>query len=188
LPELALPIETERLRLRRFAREDVAALHAIQSREDVTRWLPWGPRSEDDVRASIERHNAIAPDDGVVLAVEHDGELIGTVNLQVGEHRQGEIGYLLHPDHHGRGFATEATAALLALAFETYGLHRVCGRMEPRNEASARVLERLGMRREAHLIENELVHGEWQSEAIYALLAREWRDELAERRSSARGS
>jgi RimJ/RimL family protein N-acetyltransferase len=175
LPELALPIETLRLRLRRFTLDDVPALHAIQSREDVTRWLPWGPRSEQDVRAGIGRYNAIPPEDGVMLAIEHEGALVGTVNLAVGEHRQGEIGYLLHPDHQGHGFATEATAALLELAFDTYGLHRVCGRLEARNEASARVLERLGMRREAHLIENEIVRGEWQSELIYALLAREWR-------------
>ena len=175
MPELALPIETQRLRLRRFTLDDVPALHAIQSHEDVTRWLLWGPRSEQDVREGIDRYNAIPPDAGVMLAIEHEGALIGTVNLDVGDHRQGEIGYVLHPDHHGRGFATEATAALLELAFDTYRLHRVYGRLEPRNEASARVLERLGMRREAHLIENELVRGEWQSEAIYAVLDREWR-------------
>jgi L-amino acid N-acyltransferase YncA len=64
--------------------------------------------------------------------------------------------------------------ALLAIAFEDYELHRVCGRLEPRNEASARVLEKLGMRREGLLVENEWVKGEWQSELIYALLAREW--------------
>ena len=113
------------------------------------------------------------------LAVEPvtTGELVGHVSLSVGppEHRQGEVGFHFHPDHQGRGYATEAAAAMLALAFETYGLHRVAGRLEPRNVASACVLEKLGMRREAHLIENEWVKGEWQSELVYALLAREWR-------------
>ena len=56
------------------------------------------------------------------------------------------------------------------------GLHRVVGRLEPRNPASARVLEKLGMRREAHLVENEWVKGEWQSEDVYAVFDREWRD------------
>jgi RimJ/RimL family protein N-acetyltransferase len=177
-----LPIETSRLLLRALHPGDLAALHAIQSREDVCRWLPWGPRTQDEVREALELHIAAArdrPADGVVLAMESvaTGELIGRVNLSVGpsEHRQGEIGFLLHPDHQGRGYATEAAAAMLALAFETYDLHRVAGRLEPRNVASARVLEKLGMRREAHLIENEWVKGEWQSEAIYAVLAREWR-------------
>jgi RimJ/RimL family protein N-acetyltransferase len=65
---------------------------------------------------------------------------------------------------------------MLAFAFETLGLHRVVGRLEPRNTAFVRVLEKLGMRREAHLVENEWVKGEWQSELVYAILARERRD------------
>jgi alkylation response protein AidB-like acyl-CoA dehydrogenase len=72
-------------------------------------------------------------------------------------------------------YATEAAEAVVALAFGSYDLHRDYGRLEARNLASARVLEKLGMRREAHLVENEWVKGEWQSELVYALLAREWR-------------
>ena len=159
---------------------DLAAVHAIQSRDDVTRWLYWGPRSEDDVRLAIEEHIARPAEEGVWLVVElrSGGGLVGHVSLVVGEEGQGEIGFLFHPDHQGHGYATEAARALLAHAFDAYGLHRVYGRLEPRNVASARVLEKLGMRREALLLENEWVKGEWQSEAIYALLAREW----AERR------
>jgi RimJ/RimL family protein N-acetyltransferase len=163
------------LRLRPLTLDDVAAVHAFQSREDVARWVYWEPRDEDEVRAVLESHIAKPPESGVVLAIEVDGELVGTANLVIGEHRQGEIGFILHPDHQGRGYATEAAEAMLELAFETYDLHRVVGRLEPRNTASARVLERLGMRKEAHLLENEWVKGEWQSEAIYAILAREWR-------------
>ena len=65
---------------------------------------------------------------------------------------------------------------MLDFAFGPLGLHRVIGRLEPRNVGSARVLEKLGMRREAHLVENEWVKGEWQSELVYAILAREWDD------------
>ena len=82
---------------------------------------------------------------------------------------------MLHPDHQGHGYATEAAAAMLELAFGSYDLHRVSASVEPRNTASVRVLERLGMRKEAHLLENDWVKGEWSSEAIYAILAREWR-------------
>jgi RimJ/RimL family protein N-acetyltransferase len=91
------------------------------------------------------------------------------------EHGLGEIGFVLHPDHHGHGYATEATRPLLEFGFATVGLHRIIGRLEARNLASARVLEKLGMRREALLIENEWVKGEWQSELDYAILDREWR-------------
>ena len=179
--ELRLPIETSRLRLRALMPEDLGAMHAIQSRADVSRWLYWDPRSEDEVRAVLARQIARtreAPETGVSLAVElkGTGEAVGHVTMTVApEHRQGEIGFILHPDYQGRGYATEAGEAMLALAFDTYDLHRVCGRLEARNVASAGVLARLGMRLEAHLVENEWVKNEWQSELVYALLAREWR-------------
>jgi RimJ/RimL family protein N-acetyltransferase len=174
--ELALPIETGRLRLRPLAFEDHGALHAIHSREDVNRWLYTGPRTEAQVREMLERKIAWSRDRGATLAVEllATGELVGQASLNVGppEHRQGEIGFIVHPDHQGHGYATEAAEAVLALAFDGYELHRVCGRLEARNVASAGVLERLGMRREAHVIENEWVKGAWESEVVYALLAR----------------
>ncbi len=113
---------------------------------------------------------------GLGVELMATGELIGRVSLSLGapEHRQAEIGFMFHPDSQGRGYATEASEAVLALAFEVYDLHRVCGILEARNIVSARVLEKLGMRKEAHLIENEWVKDEWQSEVIYATLAREW--------------
>ena len=156
--------------------DDLTALHAIHSREDVCRWLYWGPRTREQVRevldGLIDRPAAAGP----WFAVEQldTPGLIGSVSLQLGEHRQGELGFIFHPDHQGRGYATEAARAVLRVAFEDHELHRVYGRLEPRNVGSGRVLEKLGMRREALLLENEWVKGEWQSEAIYALLAREW--------------
>ena len=87
----------------------------------------------------------------------------------------GEIGFVFHPDPHGHGYATEAARLLLEFGFAVVGLHRIIGRLEARNAASARVLEKLGMRREALLIENEFAKGEWQSELDYAILDREWR-------------
>jgi RimJ/RimL family protein N-acetyltransferase len=143
----------------------------------VTRWLYFEPPTEAEVGAWIEGVIARPPATGVARAVEllATGELVGHLTLTITpQHRQGEIGFIFHPDHQGHGYATESARALIAYAFEHYDLHRVCGRLEPRNEASARVLEKLGMRREALLIENEWVKGEWQSEAIYAVLAREW--------------
>jgi RimJ/RimL family protein N-acetyltransferase len=89
-------------------------------------------------------------------------------------HKTGELGFAFDPAEQGRGYATEAARAFLHVAFEDFGFHRVIGRAEARNAASARVLEKLGMRREAHLVENEWVKGEWQSELVYAILDREW--------------
>jgi RimJ/RimL family protein N-acetyltransferase len=180
---VSYPLETERLLLRPFGPDDFDALLAIHSRPDVARWLLWEPRNRDEVRSTLARkqtETTLARDgDTISLAVVLKGssELIGDVILHLlsAEHRQAEIGFIIHPDHHGRGYATETGRVLLRLAFETFGMHRVVGCLEPRNAASARVLERLGMRREAHFVENEFVKGEWQSELVYAVLAREWR-------------
>jgi RimJ/RimL family protein N-acetyltransferase len=180
--EHVLPIETERLRLRPFAASDLDALHEIYSDAGVVRWLYVGVRTRDEIAGLLEqkqRNVGVAHDgDALSAAVElrETGELVGDVSLfcHSAEHRQGELGFVLHPAHQGRGYATEAARPLLGLAFATYGFHRVIGRLEARNTGSARVMERLGMRREAHLVENEWVKDEWQSELVYALLAREW--------------
>lgn len=89
--------------------------------------------------------------------------------------RQGEIGYIFNPAYHGQGYATEAARVLLELGFEGLGLHRIYARCAAANTASWRVMERLGMRREAHLRENLFVKGAWDEELIYAMLEDEWR-------------
>jgi RimJ/RimL family protein N-acetyltransferase len=179
----AYPIETERLLLRPYGPVDFDALLAIESRADVHRYLYSEPRSADEVRAILERkigETALA-DEGdtiaVAVCVRATGAMAGGCILHwtSREHGLGEIGFVLHPDHHGRGYAAEAARPLLEFGFAEVGLHRIIARLEARNAASARVLEKLGMRREALLIENERVKGEWQSELDYAMLDREWR-------------
>jgi RimJ/RimL family protein N-acetyltransferase len=177
-------IETERLVLRPFTAEDFDALYAYQSRPDVATWLLWDARTEEEVRVALAKKLASVAivEEGDVLALaiirKETGELVGDVILDLlsAEHRTGEIGYIVHPDHQGHGYAAEACREVLRIAFEDLGLHRVIGRVEPRNRASARVLEKLGMRREATFVENEFIKGEWQSEGIYAILDREWRE------------
>lgn len=125
-------------------------------------------------RRAIER-----PGEGLILGVEiaTGGELAGDVNLywESAEHRSGEIGYVFDPRQAGRGYATEAAHAMLHLAFDALGLHRVVARVDAENQASARVARRLGMRQEAHLVENEWFKGHWSDELQFALLDREWR-------------
>ena len=89
-------------------------------------------------------------------------------------HGQGEVGWAIHPDHQGNGYATEASRAMLGLAFDGLGLHRVVARCDGRNTASVAVMERLGMRKEAHFVENEFVKGEWSDELVFAILRTEW--------------
>ena len=177
-----MPIETERLLLRAYEPGDFDALLALHSDAELVRWIPWGPRSEAEVRATLERKIACttieAAGDGLGFAVilKSSGRMIGDFmlqNLSV-EHSRAELGFMLLADHQGHGYATEGAEAILRLAFEELGFHRVVASLEARNDASSAVLERLGMRREAHLVENEWIKGEWQSELIYAILDREW--------------
>lgn len=179
----AYPIVTSRLELRPFAPADLDALYEMRSRDDVNRYLYTEPFTREEAREALaDRMRRVALEaegDRLVLAVvlRDSGAVIGDVVLVwlSEEHRQGELGFTLHPDHHGRGYAGEAAVELLRLGFEELGLHRIIGRCDGRNAASARLMERLGMRREAHLRENEFVKGEWTDELVYALLASEWR-------------
>ncbi|SCL30930.1 Protein N-acetyltransferase, RimJ/RimL family [Micromonospora pallida] len=176
------PIRTERLDLRPFTEGDFAALHAYQSRPDVARYLYWEPYDEQATRESLarRRRRTVLQNSGDVLnlavVVRETGQLVGDVLLcwVSVEHRQGEVGYVFHPEHGGRGYATEAARMMVEIGFDLLGLHRIVGRLDARNTASARVLERLGMRHEAHLRESEFVKGEWCDEVVYAMLAREW--------------
>jgi len=176
-----LPRRTERLVLRPFRHGDEADILAYRSRADVVRYMPAEPMQEAAASAFIaERQHATriaADDDRIILAVEHDGRVIGDVLIKTGQlaDRQAEIGWAFNPDYHGRGLAAEAGRELLALAFGDLLMHRAWAQLDPRNVASARVCERLGMRREAYFRQDMWFKGEWGDTAIYALLAAEWR-------------
>jgi RimJ/RimL family protein N-acetyltransferase len=181
---LRFPLRTHRLLLRPFTMDDLPAFSALYAREDVCRYLPWPPLSLDRSRAMLERIRtkvALGPaeaDDGLRLAVvlPETGGIIGDVSIwrTSREHQLAEIGFVFHPDHHGQGFATEAMRVVIGLGFEAGGTHRIMGRCDARNTPSAALMERLGMRREAHLRENEYLKGEWTDELDYAILDREW--------------
>lgn len=178
-----LPILTERLTLRRWAMADHPALLNMTSRPDVVRYVPFPPRTAESAATALEQRIGWGVPtfdaDGQVLplAVEHtaSGVLIGDFMLmfRTVEHRDAEIGFIFHPDHQGQGYATEVGRAVLSLAFDHYGLHRVFARLDARNQASARLLARLGMRQEAHLVANEWFKGEWTDELIFAILENE---------------
>lgn len=177
-----LPITTERLVLRREVPDDAPAIQAYRNRPDVYRYLPHADIDVAFIRDRIARvWSGPFDNDGDVLglAIEErgNGRLAGDAVLirTSVEHRGGEVGYAIDPAYAGRGYATEAARAVLRLGFETFGMHRITGRLDARNTASARVLEHLGMRREAHFVRNEFAKGEWADELVYAILADEWR-------------
>jgi RimJ/RimL family protein N-acetyltransferase len=177
------PLETARLTLRPFVEADLEAIHAMRSDPDVVRYLYGEVQSRDETRKSLAQKIA-APawvqqgDWMSVAAVEREsGLIVGDMALHWVSERDktAEIGFVIDPRHQGNGFATEGARALIEWVFGEVDFHRVIGRTEARNAASARVLQKLGMRLEAQFVENEWVKGEWQSELVYAVLEREWR-------------
>ncbi|MEV6848087.1 GNAT family N-acetyltransferase [Actinoplanes sp. NPDC051411] len=178
----AYPISTERLLLRPLAVDDADSLLAYRSRPDVCRYVPFEPMDKqlivDRLAGPWARTSLTDEGQSLTLGAElaRTGQLIGDVVLfwHSREHRGGELGYVFNPDFAGHGYATEAGRAVLRLGFEELGLHRIVARLDERNEASAGVARRLGMRQEARLVENEIFKGEWSTELQFARLAREW--------------
>jgi RimJ/RimL family protein N-acetyltransferase len=175
-------LRTERLLLRRYREGDLDRLADWRSRPEVARFLYWEPGSRERAEELLAKRMAEGrleqDDDAVTLAVERreDGLLLGeaTIVLRSAEHRQVEVGYVFHPDAGGRGYATEATRALIDLAFDDLGAHRVFARTDARNTSSAALLRRLGLRQEAHFREAEIFKGAWGEELVFAILADEW--------------
>ena len=181
--DLASPRRTERLTLRRYEPSDLAFLFSMFSLEDVCRYLPWSPMDIDQARAKLDQRlgqtRLEADGDPVVLVAEETatGRPIGEFMLRLTSvhSRQGEIGWSLHPTAQGHGFATEGAREILRLGFDESRLHRIAAGCDSRNVASIRVMERLGMRREAEFVENEYLKGEWVGEVVCAILEPEWR-------------
>jgi RimJ/RimL family protein N-acetyltransferase len=177
-----LPIESERLRLRRFRGRDLRVFLAYRNDPEVARYQSWKRVSPGEGRRILGAMRGLAagtPGRWLQIALEDKttGVLIGDCAIRVDrvENRQAEIGFTLGREHQGRGFATEAVSRLMRFAFEDLRLHRLTARTVCENVRSIALLERLGMRREGHFIDNSWFKGAWASEYLYALLEREWR-------------
>ena len=172
-----LPVRTERLLLRRVEPGDAVAMHGYYGRDDVARHLLHPPYTLAEMEAEVRRRT-LGPqaDDALGLVIELDGEVVGDLVLMLKppSYVQAEIGWVLSPDVAGRGIATEAARALLGLAFDHYRVLRVHAELDARNDRSALLAERLGMRREAHRRQDYWSKGEWTDSLQYGLTASEW--------------
>jgi RimJ/RimL family protein N-acetyltransferase len=180
--DLDTPLETRRLRIRRYDATDRASLMSLFGTADMTRYLAFGPATEETIDATLERRIARSSiekeGDGILGAavLRSTGVLVGEFMLRYtsAAAQAGELGWSVHPDHHGQGYATEGARAFMRLGFEGLDLHRATASCDARNEASIRVMERLGMRREACFREAFLTDGVWSDELVYAILRSEW--------------
>ncbi|MGJ9417855.1 GNAT family N-acetyltransferase [Massilia sp. CMS3.1] len=189
LENLPTVLTTARLTLRPFTEGDAAPLFRIFSDDEVVRFWSAGAWTEIvQAEAMIEEAMAGYQEGGLcryAITLADTGELIGICNLRgfFEQNRRCELGYALGSAHWGRGYAFEALEALLGHAFSALDMNRIEADIDPRNDASARLLERLGFRQEGTMPERWIVHGEKADTAFYGLLKRYW-DERALSRSS----
>jgi RimJ/RimL family protein N-acetyltransferase len=173
--------ETPRIRARPFTDDDLESFVAYRQHPEVERYQSWSDYTLEQGRSLIASMHGLQP--GVpgqwyqIALEERESEgLIGDLALKVDadEPREAEIGFTLDPTQQGKGYATEAVRALLDYAFETHRLHRVIAVTDALNAPAASLLARIGMRREAHFVENVFFKGAWGSELLFAMLQREW--------------
>ena len=180
---LAKSVQTERLTIRPANDEDASATYEYRRLEPVARWINDLPADFDTYRTKFTDPARLA----TTIIVELDGRTIGDLMLrvedawaqtEVADHARGcqaELGWVLDPAFAGRGYATEAVRELLRICFEDLRVHRVVANCFADNEASWRLMERVGMRRENHAVRDSLHRsGEWLDGYGYALLSDEW--------------
>ncbi|MFI2613222.1 GNAT family N-acetyltransferase [Streptomyces sp. NPDC018584] len=178
------PVEqsSARLLLREITINDVDAVHAIYGDAEATKHLSFEPRTRDQVGQIIARSMVSAttePRDEYCLAIDErdSGRLVGYARLALDPHqpRAATTGFALRPSAWGTGYGTETVRALLTLAFDSLGLHRVWAARAPLNSASHKTLLRAGMREEGRIREHVFVHGAWRDSITYSILDHEWK-------------
>ncbi|UIX31752.1 GNAT family N-acetyltransferase [Streptomyces sp. GQFP] len=173
-------METARLRLRRFTPADAPALAAYRSDPEVSRYQSWeSPVPSAEAERLAATLSAGDPRDPgwfqyAVERLDVPG-LIGDVGVcRSDDGRQAELGFTFAPEFQGRGYASEAVARTVEFLLVKEGLHRVSAACDGRNVRSARLLERVGFRREGHLVRSTWIKGEWTDDVLFGLLASEY--------------
>jgi RimJ/RimL family protein N-acetyltransferase len=174
-------IHTARLSIRDLVTSDAQRIFAYRSLPEVSRFQSWGCGSVEEIARTISALKELeSPRAGtwyqLGITLTPDDELIGDCGFRVTEsdQRQAEIGITLSPAYQSRGYAAEALGALLTHLFEKMSMHRVFGSVDPRNATSMRLMERVGMRKEAHFVQSLWFKGDWVDDVVFAVLAAEW--------------
>lgn len=175
-------VQSPRLVLRRFQIKDIATFHAYRSDPEVAKFQSWENYQYEEAEDFVQKQIAHEPNQAgswfqFAVALKDTNQLIGDCALHtlLDEPRIVEIGFTVSQDYQGKGYATEAINALLKYIFVSLDKHKVIAFSDVRNHKSIAVLERVGMRREGHLLQNYLSKGQWIDEYQYAMLKSEFR-------------
>ena len=174
-------LQTDRLVLKPLSIEDAGALFHYRSDERVFQYQSWQPTESTEAEQFIQEFSqgefgAAQTWYQMGLYLKQSQELIGDIGLHFLEEQSQcvEIGFTVAPEFQRRGYAHEAVRGILTFLFDTLGKHRVTASTDPRNIASIALLEKLGLRKEAHLRESLHCRGEWVDDVVFAILQDEW--------------
>lgn len=180
---------TPRLLLRAFMPEDMDAVYEYWSDPEVMRYQPGEPRTMiDQAQRRIQNMTAgraepSRPGHCFAIVLQSEARVIGECLLYAHnpDLREAGIGYTLNRRYWGQGYATETATRVVQYGFEELGLHRIFAECRPENRASARVLQKIGMRQEGHLRENKWIKGRWEDTLLFAILDNEWQEREKEK-------
>lgn len=176
MSEKKIILETDRLILRRYCKEDLQDLYEYLSDEEVVMHEPYKPMNMTEVQGNLEWR--ISTDEMIAVELKNNKKMIGNVYLGKREFEALEIGFVFNKEYWGNGYAKESCAALIQKAF-TEGVHRIFAECDPDNLGSWKLLESLGFTREAHLRKNIYFWKDendtpiWKDTFIYAALSQE---------------
>jgi ribosomal-protein-alanine N-acetyltransferase len=178
LPE-PLSIHANTVRLRDFEPRDVDDAAAVIGDDRVTHWLSFDSRDRTGAERMIAAAGsaaAVQPRTEYYLAIAdpQTDRVLGFARLAIGAAQSAKLGYAIHADHWGRGHATDAVRAVIALGFETLDLHRITAAVGPDNRLSQAVLKHLGFSEEGRLRDHVFTNGAWRDSVLYSLLINEW--------------
>ncbi|WP_079480751.1 GNAT family N-acetyltransferase [Halobacillus salinus] len=174
--------ENKVLYLREVTQDDWSLLHEYASNEDVCKFQPWGPNTEEDskffiaqaIRDRNKRHRSRFV---FAIVLKENNQVVGNIEMNITDwDGVGEIGFVIHHGHWGNGYAKQAVCLMLKHSFDKCELHRVAAVSDPNNLASIRVLERVGMIKEGVLRKDLYIKGHWRDSVVFSLLENEWDD------------
>lgn len=174
-------IDTDRLTIRPLAPRDIAAFVAYRNVDAVARFqdwpLPYTAAMAADLVGDVGRLGGPTPGEWVQLALVHDAALVGDIAVWLDDECQlASIGYTVALEHQGHNYAVEAAEAVVEWLFDTAGVHRIAATIDPRNMASARVLERCGFEYVGTARASAFVRDEWADDTRFSLLSGDWRE------------
>jgi RimJ/RimL family protein N-acetyltransferase len=177
---------TLRLTIREYQKTDFLDIHKYASDPETVQYMTWGPNTPEETRKFIDLaiyQQQVVPrvNFHFVIILLKTEKIIGGcgIHICVPDQHTAVVGYCLNKGYWMQGYGTETLGALLKFGFEQVGIHRIIATCDTRNIGSMRVMEKNGMRREAHFIQQIWQKGEWRDSYLYAILRNEWKDRIS---------